>query len=33
MSGRLHGKREKFLPRNDPSSYYGRPILKPPANR
>lgn len=26
-----HGKREKFVPRNDPSSYYGRPILKPPA--
>jgi formate-dependent nitrite reductase membrane component NrfD len=31
VSGRKHGKREKFVPRNDPSSYYGRPILKPPA--
>ncbi|HWM59882.1 MAG TPA: NrfD/PsrC family molybdoenzyme membrane anchor subunit [Pseudonocardia sp.] len=26
-----HGKREKFTPRADPNSYYGRPILKPPA--
>jgi formate-dependent nitrite reductase membrane component NrfD len=26
-----HGKREKFVPVNDPSSYYGRPILKAPA--
>jgi formate-dependent nitrite reductase membrane component NrfD len=26
-----HGGREKFVPRADPSSYYGRPILKPPA--
>jgi formate-dependent nitrite reductase membrane component NrfD len=26
-----HGKREEFVPRPDPDSYYGRPILKPPA--
>jgi formate-dependent nitrite reductase membrane component NrfD len=26
-----HGKREKFVPVDDPSSYYGRPILKAPA--
>ena len=26
-----HGQRETFVPRADPSSYYGRPILKPPA--
>ena len=26
-----HGKRETFVPRDDPNSYYGRPILKPPA--
>jgi formate-dependent nitrite reductase membrane component NrfD len=26
-----HRKREKFVPRDDPNSYYGRPILKPPA--
>ena len=26
-----HGRREKFVPRADPNSYYGRPILKPPA--
>jgi hypothetical protein len=26
-----HRKREKFVPQDDPNSYYGRPILKPPA--